>query len=64
LYGEPYREFLCEHRLMLSVVVDAINEKLFDYFADTAIVFDGDAPQILVDYKEEVAAILKEEQAF
>lgn len=64
LYGEPYRDFLCEHHLMLSVVVDAINEKLFDYFADTAIVFDGDAPQILVDYKEEVAAILKEEQAF
>jgi hypothetical protein len=64
LYGEPYQDFLREHRIMLSIVVDAVNEKLFDYFADTTIVFDGDVPQILADYQEEVAAILKKEQKF
>jgi len=62
LYGEAYQDFFYQRRLMLSVVVDSINEKLFDYFADTAIVFDGDMPQILADYIEEITEILKKEE--
>lgn len=60
LDGTPYQEFLHERRQMLSVVVDAINEKLFDRFGDTVIVFEGDTPEVLEDYAEEAAEILSE----
>ena len=39
---------------MLSVVVDAINEKLFDLFGDAVIFDDGDAPAVYDDYAEEL----------
>lgn len=58
LNGEPYQEFLRERHQMPSVVADRINEKLFDQFGDTVIVFDGDIPEVLEDYAPEVAAML------
>lgn len=57
LDGTPYQSFLREKHLMLSVVVDAINEKLYDQFGDTVIVFEGDTPEVLEDYAEEVKAL-------
>ena len=43
---------------MLSVVVDSINEKLYDRFGDTVIVFNEDIPELLEDYAGEVAGLL------
>lgn len=63
LDGTPYQAFLRERHLMLSVVVDAVNEKLFDHFGDTVIVFDGDTPEVLEDYAEEAAEILSGAEA-
>lgn len=53
LDGTPYQSFLREKHLMLSVVVDGINEKLYDRFGDTVIVFNGDTPEVLEDYVQE-----------
>ena len=58
LDGTPYKDFLRARRLMLSVVVDSINEKLYDRFGDTVIVFNGDIPELLEDYAGEVAGLL------
>lgn len=62
LDGTPYQEFLRGRHQMLSVVADAINEKLFDRFGDTVIVFEGDTPMVLEDYVGEVEEILSEIQ--
>ena len=40
--------------IMLTVAIDEINERLFDYFGDTVIIFDGDTPEIIEDYKEDL----------
>ena len=37
---------------MLSVLVDGINEKLYDDFADTVI--EGDPPTVVPDYQDEL----------
>lgn len=41
-----------------SVLVDAVNEKLFDRFGDTVLLFDGDAPEPIEDYMEELKGII------
>ena len=41
---------------LLSVLVDQINEKLFDEFADT-VIENGASPAILSDYEEELKAM-------
>jgi hypothetical protein len=51
-------EILRESGRMTSVVVDAINEKCFDRFGDTVLVCDGETPQILEDYEEELKEML------
>lgn len=58
LEGIPYEEYLRERHLMLSVVVDAVNEKLYEHFGDTVIVFDGEVPEVLEDYAQEAAALV------
>ena len=42
---------------MLTVLVDSINEKLFDLIGDTVIEF-GDKPIIIEDYLEELKKIV------
>ncbi|MCR5825982.1 MAG: hypothetical protein K6G54_05420 [Oscillospiraceae bacterium] len=39
---------------MLSVVIDEINEKLFDEFGDTVLYDAGDGPAVYEDYAEEL----------
>ncbi len=58
LYGESYDMFLKQKNIMLSVVIDSINEKLFDMFGDTVIVFDGDTPEIIEDYADQLKGII------
>ena len=43
---------------MLNLVVDSINEKLFDEIGDAVVEFDGDTPQLVEDYRDDVAALL------
>jgi hypothetical protein len=47
---------------MLSVAVDNINDKMFDYFGDTIIDFDGDLPYVIEDYSDELKELLKGEE--
>lgn len=55
----PYADLLRQRNVMLSVLVDHINETLFDDFGDTVILFDGDTPELIEDYVEDVAALLE-----
>ncbi len=43
--------------LLPSVTAEAVNEKLFDTFMDTIIDFDGDKPQIVSFYEEDVRGL-------
>ncbi|HBB20451.1 MAG TPA: hypothetical protein DCZ62_08480 [Ruminococcus sp.] len=43
---------------MPSLLADSINEQLFDSFGDTVIEFDGEDPQIIEDYAEELKGLL------
>lgn len=54
LYGESF-----EGKAMLSVLADSINEKLFDMFGDIVIIFEGDSPEVIEDYIEELKGIIK-----
>ena len=60
LYGGDIAEFIRQSGLMLSVLVDSVNEKLFDSFGDTVIVFDGDTPELLDDYIDELKKLIFE----
>lgn len=46
-------------KIMPSVLADSINEKLFDMFGDIVIIFEGDAPEIIGDYIDELKGIIK-----
>lgn len=43
---------------MPSVVAEQINEKLFDQFADTVILFDGDTPELIEDYADDLKGMI------
>jgi len=58
LYGENYSDLVKSNGLMLSVLVDSINEKLFDMFCDTVLIFEGDEPELIEDYEDELKAII------
>ena len=60
LYGGDYDNLLRKQGVMLSILVDSINEKLFDVFGDTAIIFDGDVPELIEDYIEELKGMIRE----
>lgn len=59
LYGAPYGDFVKKKSLMVSVLADAINEKMFDMFCDTVILLDGDSAEVIEDYTEELKEIVK-----
>lgn len=41
-----------------DMLVDAINEKLFDVVGDTVIEFGADGAQVIEDYEDEVREVL------
>lgn len=57
LYGESL-SWLQEEGLMSSVLVDSINEKLFDRFGDT-VLLDDLCPEVIEDYAEELKEMVK-----
>lgn len=54
----PVSELLGPGDPFVSVVVDSINEKLFDLIGDTVVEFDGDEPRIIDDYLEDIREVL------
>lgn len=54
----PYTALLKESGMMLSVLVDHINETLFDRFGDTVILLDGDTPELIEDYMDELKGMI------
>ncbi|MCD8349672.1 MAG: TerB N-terminal domain-containing protein [Planctomycetaceae bacterium] len=58
LAGEAFSDLLHRHRLLPSVLVDAINEKLFDEIGDTAIVEGIAGPEVLEDYHSVLKGII------
>lgn len=62
LYGIGAETPVSRRGVMLSVVADSVNEKLFDMFGDNVIEFDGDnsdSPRIIEDYADELKGIVK-----
>ena len=60
LYGICTDTLRNKRGVMLSVLADSINDKLFDMFGDNVIVFNGDIPEIIEDYADELKGIVKE----
>ena len=58
LAGGAYTGLLKSRGLMLSVVVDAVNAKLFDLFGDSVIMFDDDRPLPVADYTDELKKMI------
>ena len=60
LHAKNYSDFIKSNGLMLSVLIDSINEKLFDMFCDTVLIFNGDKPELVEDYEDELKEIIRE----
>ena len=43
---------------MLSVMIDSINEKLYDEFLDNVAVFDGEGSYVIEDYAEDLKGFI------
>lgn len=56
--GGDYDAAARKYGSMTSVIADSVNEKLFDTFGDTVLLFDGDTPEIIEDYLEELKSIV------
>ena len=57
LYGGDL-SWVRKEGLLLSVLVDGINETLFDRFGDTVLQFDTE-PELIEDYAEELKEMVK-----
>ncbi len=58
LSGRPCRDFLRERGLMLSIIIDSINDKLFDHFGDTVMVEAGGQAEVIEDYLDGLKELL------
>ncbi|KRL20366.1 TerB N-terminal domain-containing protein [Lentilactobacillus kisonensis] len=55
LKGQPWQQYLHDHHLMTSILVDQINGKLLDEIGDTVIEFNADnQPVIVEDYRQDL----------
>lgn len=54
LAGENAAGYASAHGMKLSLLCDALNEKLYEVFYDTVIDFEGDTPFIIEDYADEL----------
>ena len=60
LDGKEYDDFIRSENLMPSILIDAVNEKLFETFGDTVISFDdNDKPVLIEDYIEELKSLFE-----
>ena len=58
LEGKPWQDFIRTKHLLVSVLCDSINEKLFDEFQDTVIDMDQDLPVLVEDYRDDLQDLL------
>ena len=58
LRGEDAQSALRGTGSLLSVVAESINEKCYDTFADTVLVYEGDTLTVLEDYADELKGLL------
>lgn len=54
LKGKDLNKCLKGQHLMAAVIIDNINEKLFDEFGDNVIEFINDIPTVIEDYQEDL----------
>lgn len=54
LKGKDLNKYLKGQHLMAAVIIDNINEKLFDEFGDNVIEFINDIPTVIEDYQEDL----------
>ena len=55
LTQQPWHEYLKQHHLMASILMDSINEKLFNEFGDVVLENDDqDQPQLVADYVDDL----------
>lgn len=57
LSGQPYG-WVRSQGLLLSVLVEQINERYYDRFADTVVDWEGDAPVLVEDYVNDLKEII------
>jgi hypothetical protein len=60
LYGRAYNDPVQSKGQPLSVLIDAINEKIFDRFGDTVIIENEGRPELIADYVEDLKEIIRE----
>jgi len=60
LYKRPYEEAVRESGKMLSVLVDTVNESLMESIGDTVLLLEGEKPELIEDYIDELKGIIKE----
>ena len=61
LEGKDWRGYVAEHHLMLSLLVDEVNEAFYDEIGDTVLEFDGAEPHLVEDYEEDLRQYLESE---
>lgn len=54
LDGRPYEDYFREKHLRLSITADKVNEIMMEVIGDTVIEFDGEKPELVEDYEEDV----------
>ena len=58
LNDSEYRSIIKKAGSTPELVVDSINEKLYDRFMDTVIIYEGDKPRIVDDYTDELKGLI------
>ena len=58
LEGKDWRSYVAEHHLMLSLLVDEVNEAFYDEIGDTVLEFDGAEPVPVKEYEEDLREYL------
>lgn len=57
VHGKGYSDLLRSKGVILSVLIDGVNEKLFDMFGDTVIAMEDDAPAVIDDYRDQLKGL-------
>ena len=58
LCAEPFSELLRSESVLPSVIMDSVNEKLFDTFSDTVLIGEETAPEAVEDYTAQLYELL------
>ncbi len=59
LKGEDALAYTAELHIMPSIIVDGINERLFELFGDTVIDFEDEKPVLIEDYIEDLKGMME-----